>query len=117
MDPIQDSAQLEQGALASLNAEEVGLQATLNTNALTSWESSSQIQGAINQLNGYLGKFWAYRATANDLLARGRPAYSQKLETLIGRVQFNLQTLQLSYQSKRAYESAMGGPSVIIRPF
>jgi hypothetical protein len=97
--------QEEQSGLANLNSEELQLNERLNYLALTmSAASSSQIQGYINELYGFLAKFLAWRSTATYLLSKGRPAYSSKLEGLIQRVQYNLDTYRFTYNSRLAFE-------------
>jgi hypothetical protein len=97
--------QEEQSGLANLKSEELQLNERLNYFSLTmSTSSSSQIQGYINELYGFLAKFLAWRATATYLLGKGRAAYSHKLEELIQRVQYNLDTYRFTYSSRTAFE-------------
>jgi hypothetical protein len=106
-----DPSQNEPSSLATLNAEEQALQARLVFFSTSSGGASSeQIHGYIEELNTFLGRFLAYRATANDLLSSGRPAYSQKLDWLIQSVQYNISTYKFTYRSRLAFEQAMGRP-------
>jgi hypothetical protein len=97
--------QEENSGLADLNSQELQLNERLNYFYLTSGTvSSQQIQGYINELYSFLAKFMAWRSTATRLLSKGRPAYSQKLEGLIQRVQYNLDTYRFTYNSRAAFE-------------
>ena len=84
--------QYEQASMAALAAEEQNFQARLFVIGTTSTPSSSQIQGFLNELNAILGRLFAARSTANDLAAKGRNAYTQRLEALIKGVQDSVQT-------------------------
>jgi hypothetical protein len=103
--PPSEGDQEEKEGLSKLEAEELALSERLNYFGLTqSSASSSQIQGYINEINGFLARLLALRAIATNLLSKGRPAYSQKLEGLIQRVQYNLVTYQFAYNSRAAFE-------------
>jgi hypothetical protein len=95
----------EQSLLAKLDAEEVDLNARLNFFGLSSSNASSQqIKGYIDELNSFLGRFLAWRPSAARLKLEGHEAFSQKLEGLIERIQYNLQTYNHTYSSRSAFE-------------
>jgi hypothetical protein len=66
--------------------------------------SSQQIKGYIDELNSFLGRFLAWRPSAARLKLEGHEAFSQKLEGLIERIQYNLQTYNHTYSSRSAFE-------------
>jgi hypothetical protein len=101
----------EQASLATLNGEEQALNAKVFTIGTTPSPSSAQIQGFINDLNAILGRLFAYGSTSADLASKGRPAYGQRLQALIDRVKYNVQTQQFAYRSRIAFETAMGVPA------
>jgi hypothetical protein len=101
--PIQGND--EQTWLAKLDAESITLNERLNFFSLSlSNVPAAQVQGYINELNMYLGKFTAWRPIAGRLQSEGHPVFSQRLEALIQRIEYNLQTYQFSYNSKSAGE-------------
>jgi hypothetical protein len=103
--PSSGGNEEEQSWLAKLNAEEMDLNARLNYFSLSSSNASSQqIKGYIDELNSFLGKFLAWRPPAAKLELEGYGAFSQKLEGLIERTQYNLQTYNFTYNSRSAFE-------------
>lgn len=107
---FQNLDSYEQACLATLNREEQALNAKVFLIATAPSPSSMQIQGFISDLNAILGRLFAYRPTAADLASKDRSKHSQRLEALIGRVQFSVQTQQMAYRSRIAFETAMGVP-------
>ena len=102
--PSEGNAE-EQSWLAKLNAEEIDLNARLKYFGLSSSNASSQqIKGYIDELNSFLGRFRAWRPSAAKLKLEGHGAFSQKLEGLIERIQYNLQTYNFTYSSRSAFE-------------
>jgi hypothetical protein len=114
-----DESQNEQRSLQmNLNADEQALQGRIFFFTLSSGGCpSEQILGYINELNAFLGKFWAYRPMANSLLSKGLPACSQQLESLIQKVQNNISINEFAYRSRYAFETAMGRPREPWRPW
>jgi hypothetical protein len=106
---FQNLDQYEQGSMAALAAEAQNLEALLSVIGTTGTPSSSQIQGFLNERNAILGRLFAARSTANELAAKARNDYGQRLEALIERVQYNVQTQQFALRSRLAFEAAMGG--------
>ena len=103
---ISPQVQDETPSLRALDAEEQALSARLNFFSLSVERASAdQIQAYVNELNEFLGRFLAYRPAANSLLAQGHPAVSQRLEGLIQRAQYNLETYQFAERSRRAFEA------------
>jgi hypothetical protein len=98
----------EQASLATLLGEEQGVNAKVFAIGTTPSPSSAQIQGFLNDLNAILGRLFAYGPAAADLASKGRPAYGQRLQALIDRVQSHVRIQQTAYRSRVAFEAAMG---------
>lgn len=102
-------AQREQRLLDKLDDDERAMQARLLYFSVTAGGvSSSDIAGYVRELQAFWAQFVAQRSLASQLFCQGRPACSQKLEELISRVQYNIDTYQYTYNSRAAYEKAMG---------
>jgi hypothetical protein len=108
---LQSLDSYEHASLAMLNGEEQALNAKVFTIGTTPSPSSVQIQGFVNDLNAILSRLFGYGSTAADLASKGRPAYGQRLQALIGRVKSNVQTQEMAYRSRIAFETAMGVPA------
>ncbi|MGP7997324.1 MAG: hypothetical protein ACLPKI_08390 [Streptosporangiaceae bacterium] len=108
----------EQSLRARLNAEEVELNARLNYFSLSSSNASAQqIKGYIDELNSFLGRFSAWRPMAAKLKLNGHDSVAQKLEGLIERVQYNLQTYSYTYSSRSAFERFQYQQSPVPGPY
>lgn len=102
----------EQMMLATLNTVEQSLAAEMAW--FTAWSGaarSSDLAAHAAQLRQLRGRLLTQQMAAGQLRNLGRPACQQRLEALIQRVSTNLQTFEISYNSRRAYEQAMGGSS------
>jgi hypothetical protein len=107
-DPLQ---QRETSLLAALQLEEQSHEATLSAYRLTPSPSLAQIENFISQIATLLRRLDSYRLAANQLANQRRDTSAQLLQKLIERAKYNLQTLQLSAQSARAFQAAMSPAS------
>lgn len=103
MTDIPLPGQDEQSLLAQLDADAAALSERLNFFA-SSNPSAAQVQGYINELNAFHQKLTGSRPVAVRLQMQGRPVFSQRLEAVIQRVEYNLQTYHFMFNSKRAWE-------------
>ena len=94
----------EQTWLRRADEEAVQLDARLKYFALAQGTNSRDVLGFINELNGFLATFEAWQPEADMLKDQGRPAFGQQLAALMQRVQYSLQTQQLAYNTKLAWE-------------
>lgn len=99
--PLQ--GQDEQSLLAQLDAASAALSERLNFFGSAN-ATAAQVQGFIYELNNFLSRFTRWRPVAARLQMEGRPVFSQRLEAVIQRVEYNLQTYHFSYSSKLAFE-------------
>lgn len=95
----------EQAWVSRINFEAIELQSRLNYfDAVASTATSAQIQGFLNELHAFEGKFKAWQQAVEPLLVAGRPAAAEQLDGLLKRVRYNLQTYELRYSSRAAWE-------------
>ncbi len=104
MNSSADGSEEEQSWLQRLDAEAIQLNTRLNYFSLADNTSAEQVQGFINELDTFLAEFWAWGVEADKLQQQGRPTFAQRLSELIQRVKYNLQTYQLEYNDKVAWE-------------
>ena len=109
--PGSDIAERENRFAEKLGDQERAMQARLSYfNMRSSGASSGEIAGFVSELQAFWASFDADRPVADQLSQYGRPACAQKLEALIQRAADNINTYQYTYNSRFAYEQAMGRP-------
>jgi len=97
--------QREEEELKGLDSEYAALWFSINSLYTTIWDSSVQILTFVNELNTYLNRLTAHSGTAIDLLHKGRPAFSKKLEeVMIPYVQEQIKRFYQLYENKRRFE-------------
>jgi hypothetical protein len=118
-DDPQRQAQLdreERAYLASLDAHEQALLATVRDVAVRSWDTSTQVAGCIAILEPLQGQLSSLNGIAANLDGQNRPAFGQKLTRLKAYLQDKLAFYEAVYQNKLRFESVMHPRPIVPLP-